>query len=66
MVFRLIRILPAVAVVSIGAAALYRALGLDGFDGYIVKLFLLVAGMLLVSLTDRELFWAIPPKGHRR
>jgi hypothetical protein len=51
---------------GVAVATVYRALGLDGFDGEIVKLGLMIVGMLLVSLADRELFWALPPKHERR
>jgi hypothetical protein len=37
-----------------------------GFDGGIANGFFIVAAMLLASLSDRELFWATPPKRHRR
>ena len=42
-----------------------RALGFDGLGGEIANVFFIVAAMLIASLSDRELFWATPPKRHR-
>lgn len=53
-----------------GVAAAHKALGLGpeflgpGLEG-LVDLGLMVVGALLMSLSDREYFWAIPPKPKR-
>jgi hypothetical protein len=65
--FRMARILLAMAVAAAGATAIHTALDLGGVIGGLADLGLLVAAMLLASLSDRELFWAAPPKrGHSR
>jgi hypothetical protein len=67
-ILRFARITLAIVIASFALAAVGRALGLDkldGLDGEIVNVFLLVAAMLLASLSDRELFWATPSKRRR-
>ena len=56
----------AIVVAGLAMGTIDRALGLDGFDGEIANVFFIVAAMLLASLSDRELFWATPPKRHNR
>jgi hypothetical protein len=59
------RIAAAIVVASFAMGGLHRALGLDNLDGLdaeIVSLAFLLAAMFLASLSDRELFWATPPK----
>ena len=65
-ILRFARITAAIVVASIVMGAINRAIGLDGLDGEIANLFFLVAAMLLASLSDRELFWGLPPKHERR
>lgn len=59
---RTIRILLAMVIVAVVVIAVHAALDVDGTAGEFVDLGLLVAGSLVVSLSDRELFWATPPK----
>jgi hypothetical protein len=63
---RFARITLAIVVAGLAMGTVDRALGFDGFDGEIANVFFIVAAMLLASLSDRELFWATPPKRHRR
>jgi hypothetical protein len=65
---RFARITAAIVAASFATGGLRRALGLDNLDGLdaeIVGLAFLLAAMLLASLSDRELFWATPPKQRR-
>jgi len=65
MLIRITRILVALLVVSFAAAAVHNALGLRGIVGELADLALIVGAMLLASLSDRELFWAAPPREKR-
>jgi hypothetical protein len=68
---RFVRIGTAMAFCCAGATAIHNALGLGqefvgpGLGG-LVDLALLAVTGLLVSLSDREYFWATPPKQGRR
>jgi hypothetical protein len=66
LMLRYARIALAVVVVALGVGFLVRALGLQGFGGELGDIGVLILMMLLVSLTDRELFWPLPPKHERR
>jgi len=55
----------AILVVGFGLSVVWRAVGLDALPQELGSIVFIVVGMLLVSLTDRELFWDIPPR-HRR
>jgi hypothetical protein len=57
---RVIRILLAMLIAAVAATAAHAALGLDGAVGELADLGLLLAAALLTSLSDRELFWAVP------
>lgn len=52
-------------IVAAAATAVHALLGLKGVLGETVDLGLLIGGLFLVSLSDRELFWAAPPKHER-
>jgi hypothetical protein len=67
---RFVRIVFAVIAAAVAIGVVHKTLGLGEFLGpglwrELVDLGLLVAGILLVSLSDRELFWMAPPKGKR-
>lgn len=62
---RFARITLAIVVAGLTMGLIGRALPLGGFVGEIASIFLIVAAMLLASLSDRELFWAAEPR-HRR
>jgi hypothetical protein len=62
---RLVRISLATLIVVTGATAIHAALDLEGIVGGLADLGLLIAAMLLASLSDRELFWAAPPRRKR-
>ena len=64
-VLRFARITLAILVAGLAMGAVNRALGLDGLGGEVVNVLLVVAAMLLASLSDRELFWAVPSKRRR-
>jgi hypothetical protein len=53
-----------IVVVALGLGVVWRALGFDGAGGLGQIAFILV-GMLLVSLTDLELFWDVTPRRRR-
>jgi len=55
----------AIAIVTVGLGLVWRALGLDGHVGSLSHIAFIFVGMLLVSLTDRELFWDVPPRRRR-
>jgi hypothetical protein len=63
---RITRITLAIIVSGFAMGTIDRALGLNGFDGEIANVFFIVAAMFLASLSDRELFWATPPKRHHQ
>jgi hypothetical protein len=63
MMIRFVRIGLAIAVVALGLSVVWRALGFDGHAGGLGRIALILIGMLLVSLTDRELFWDARPRG---
>ena len=65
---RFVRIALVTVVVTVGVGLFEHALGLQGFAGGLGDIgFLIGDRMILASLSDRELFWAIPPKHqHRR
>jgi hypothetical protein len=65
MMIRVVRIGLAIVAVALGLSAVWRALGFDGHAGGLGQIALILIGMLLVSLTDRELFWDVRPR-HRR
>jgi hypothetical protein len=65
MLFRFARILVTLLVVAFAAAVLHNALGFDGAVSGLTDLALLIGGGLLVSLSDRELFWAASPRERR-
>ena len=68
--WRIVRISLALVVASVGAAAVHAGLGLGpeflgpGLGG-VIDLGLILAVGLLVSLCDRELFWATPSRRGR-
>lgn len=62
---RIARISIAFLVVCAGAIAVRAVVGLDGVAGEFVDLVTLVGAMLLLSLSDREFFWASPPRSER-
>lgn len=62
---RFVRIGLAIGVVALGLGAVWRALGLDGQAGGLGQIAFILIGMLLVSLTDRELFWDARPRRRR-
>lgn len=62
---RFARIALVTIVVTIGVGLFEHALGLQEFAGGLGDVGFLIVTMFLASLSDRELFWAIPPK-HRR
>ncbi|HET7484415.1 MAG TPA: hypothetical protein VFJ64_03475 [Solirubrobacterales bacterium] len=64
-VLRFARITLAIVVAGFAMGTIDRAFGLDGLDGEIANVFFIMAAMLLASLSDRELFWATPPKRRR-
>jgi|GEM_PF-2881145 len=55
----------ALLVVSVGLSVVWRALGLDDLPEGLGSIAFIVVGMLLVSLSDRELFWDTPPRRRR-
>jgi len=55
----------AILAVGFGLSVVWRAVGLDALPQGLGSIVFIVVGMLLVSLTDREQFWDIPPR-HRR
>ena len=64
---RFVRIALVTVVVTVGVGLFEHALGLQGFAGGLGDIGFLIVTMILASLSDRELFWAIPPKHqHRR
>jgi hypothetical protein len=63
---RFARITLAIVAAGLAMGTVDRALGLDGLGGQIANVFFIVAAMLLASFSDRELFWATPPKRCRR
>lgn len=70
LMLRFARILVVAVIAGCGVVAVHAALDLGseflefGFEG-IADFALLCAGILLVSLSDRELFWAVPPRHER-
>ena len=62
---RFARIALVTVVVTVGVGLFEHALGLQEFAGGLGDIGFLTVTMLLASLSDRQLFWAIPPK-HRR
>jgi hypothetical protein len=68
---RFVSILLAMVAMAVVVGAVRKALHLGpeflggGFPEELADLGLLVAGLLIVSLSDRELFWAAPPKRKR-
>ena len=65
MMIRVVRIGLAIVVVALGLSVVWRALGFDGHAGGLGQIALILIGMLLVSLTDRELFWDARPRRRR-
>lgn len=63
---RFVRIGLATIAAVVGVGLIEHALGLQEFAGGLGDIGFLIATMLLASLSDRELFWAIPPKRERR
>jgi hypothetical protein len=67
LMMRIVRIAKVVVLAGIGVFAGHAALGLGsefigpGISG-VFDIALLVMAMVLASLTERELFWAAPPK----
>ena len=51
--------------VTLALVVVWRVLGLDDLPEDVGGIAFIVVGMLLVSLTDRELFWDIPPRRRR-
>ena len=65
MMIRFVRIDLAIVVVALGLSVVWRALGFDGHAGGLGQIAFILIGMLLVSLTDRELFWDARPRRRR-
>lgn len=65
MMRRSVRTNLAIVIVAIGLGVVWRALGIDGHVGGLGNIAFIVVGMLIVSLTDREMFWDIPPRRRR-
>jgi hypothetical protein len=64
---RFARIALVTVLVTIGVGLFEQALGLQGLAGGLGDIGFLTLTMILASFSDRELFWAIPPKHqHRR
>jgi hypothetical protein len=55
----------AIVIVAVGFGLVWRALGFDGHTGSLGQIAFILIGMLLVSLTDRELFWDTRPRRRR-
>jgi hypothetical protein len=62
---RVVRIGLAIVAVALGLSVVWRALGFDGHAGGLGQIAFILIGMLLVSLTDRELFWDARPRRRR-
>jgi hypothetical protein len=60
---RWLRILIAMVVVAAAATAVRAFLDFQGELGEALNLGLMIGGLFLVSLSDRELFWAASPSG---
>lgn len=65
MMIRFVRISLAIVIVAFGLSFVWRALGFDGHVGGLGHIAFIFVGMLLVSLTDRELFWDVTPRRRR-
>jgi hypothetical protein len=65
MMIRVVRIGLAIVAVALGLSVVWHALGFDGHAGGLGQIALILIGMLLVSLTDRELFWDARPRRRR-
>lgn len=65
LMLRFLRIALATVASAVGVGLFQRLLDLQGLAWGLGDVGFLLVAMLLASLSDRELFWAIPPK-HRR
>lgn len=62
---RIVRTNLAIVIVALGLGVVWRALGFAGHVGSLGHIAFIFIGMLLVSLTDRELFWDARPRRRR-
>jgi len=62
---RFARIAAVTIAVVVGVGIFEHALGLQEFAGGLGDIGFLLVTMILASLSDRELFWATPPKRQR-
>jgi hypothetical protein len=62
---RVVRTNLVIVIVAVGLGLVWRALGFDGRPGGLGQIAFILIGMLLVSLTDRELFWDARPRRRR-
>jgi hypothetical protein len=62
---RVVRTYLAIVTVAVGLGLVWRALGFDEHTGGLGQIAFILIGMLLVSLTDRELFWDARPRRRR-
>ncbi|HEX5376615.1 MAG TPA: hypothetical protein VFW48_10720 [Solirubrobacterales bacterium] len=62
---RFVRTNLAIVIVAVSLGMVWRTLGFDGHAGSLGHIAFILVGMLLVSLTDRELFWDVRPRRRR-
>jgi hypothetical protein len=65
MMLRFIRVALATLAAAVGVGLFQRWLDLQGLAWGLGDVGFLLVAMFLASLSDRELFWAVPPKKNR-
>jgi hypothetical protein len=63
--FRFVRVALATIASAVGVGLFQRWLDLQGFAWGLGDVAFLLIAMLLASLSDRELFWAVPRRRRR-